>query len=323
MGQKITYIRTHKETILKNFIAIVILISLFFVEGCFNAVDLKFEFERALKIDFWIRIGTRLTLLFLIKTLALDIFIPYFRKNNDELANVKKMNQRYMKLKEKDFPIFIDDIKNVEIRVNAWKEKINRKLSKLEHHAKNTDRVVFYKGTPEEKEFNKYCQKRNEYEYLLSDEYIENNKYCLNVKCPRIIAAVFDTPVEYADLGSLYQISSKIKLSVIASLTISSFWLVAVQIVREAMALSRNNASILVIILGIVFDLCFMFYQFFSGIMDSAKIIDKQEVCPYTNRNRILKEYIYWKEPDKESKITQLLEFLEKENEKEDEKEVS
>lgn len=317
MGQTLTYIRTHKETILKNFIAIIILISLFFVEGCFNAVDLKFEFERALYIDFWIRIGTRLTLLFLIKTLALDIFIPYFRRTNQNLENVKTINKRYMKLKEKDFPIYIDDVKNVEIRTNAWKEKINKKLSRLEHRAKNSDRVIYYKGSDTEKELNKYCQKRSEYEYLLSDEYIENNKYCLNVKCPRIVAAVFDTPVEYADLGSLYQISSKIKLSVIASLTVSSFWLVAIQIVREAMELSRNNASILVIILGIVFDLCFMFYQFFSGIMDSAKIIDKQEVCPYTNRNRILREYIYWKKPNEEDKVTKMLELLEKEDTKE------
>ena len=317
MGQTITYIKTHKETILKNFIAGIILVSLLFVEGCFNVVDLKFEPERALTLSFWVRIGTRLTLLFLIKTLALDIFIPYFRKNNDELSRVKVINKRFMQLKEKDFPIFIDDVKNVELRINAWKEKINKKLAKLEHHTKNKDRVIFYKGSEPEKEINKYCQKRAELEYLLSDEYIEANKYCLNVNCPRVIAAVFDTPVEYADLGSLYQISSKIKLSVIASLTVSSFWLVAIQIIREASVLSKNNVPLLIIILGIVLDLVFMFCQFFSGIMDSAKIIDKQEVCPYTNRNRILKEYIYWKEPNKESKITQMLDFIENQDIKE------
>lgn len=317
MGQTLTYIKTHKETILKNLIASIILVSLLFVEGCFNAVDLNFEFERALQISFWIRILTRLTLLFLIKTLALDIFIPYFRKNNEELARVKKLNSRYMKLKEKDFPIYIDDVKNVELRVAAWKEKINKKLSILEHKAKNRDRVIFYKGTETEKELNKYCQKRTEYEYLLSEEYITNNKYCLNVNCPRIVAAVFDTPVEYADINSLYQISSKIKLSIIASLTVSSFWLVAVQIIREAMSLAKNDTPLLIIILGIIADLCFMLYQFFSGIMDSAKIIDKQEVCPYTNRNRILKEYIYWKEPEKESVVTQMLELIEKEEIKE------
>ena len=91
------------------------------------------------------------------------------------------------------------------------------------------------------------------------------------------------------------------------SLFIASSWLFIMQIVREAMSFDWSDSIPLAVVVGLLLDLVFLIYQFFMGIIDSFKIINEQEVFPYTNRNRILEEYIYHKNPDKKDKIEQLL----------------
>lgn len=304
----------NKEVFFKNFISSIILFAIFFIEGCFNFLDFKFELTKVKNIDFWASVGTRCLLMLLVKVLAMTIFLDIARMKNVKLIAEKNKNEKLMKLKDADFSEYIVNVKNPEIAITAWKLKINKKLTILEKRSTRVDRNLYYsKSITDEtsKRTNKYCIKRKEYEYMLSDEYIEQNKNCLNVNCQRIDAAGFNVPVNINNTDNKYQIFAKTKVAIAGSLFVASSWLFIMQIVRNALEFSWADSVPLVVIVGLVMDLIFLGYQFFTGVLDAFKIIDQQEVFPYVNRNRILEEYLFYKQPDKKDKIKQLLDKLE------------
>ena len=307
---KVERLIKNKDSLLKNLLSVLIIFAVFFIEGCFNFLELKFTFERVKETTFWVSIGTRCTLMILVKTLAMTIFLDIARAKNPDLVVERTKNERLMKLKDADFPIYIETVKNPEIAIDAWKLKINKKLTKLEKYSRQKDRSLYYKSKADPTIFitnNKYCSKRTHLEYLLSEEYINQNKNCLNVKCEHIDAAGFNVPVNIKHDSNKYQIFAKTKSAIMGSLFIASSWLFIMQIVREAMSFDWSDSIPLAVVVGLLLDLVFLIYQFFMGIIDAFKIIDEQEVFPYTNRNRILEEYIYYKNPDKKDKIEQLL----------------
>lgn len=304
----------NKEIVFKNFISAVILFAIFFIEGCFNFLNFKFELERVKDVNFWASVGTRCLLMILVKVLAMTIFLDIARLKNTKLTYEKSKNEKLMKLKDADFPFYINTVKNPDIAIEAWRLKINKKLTKLEKKASRKDRALYYSDLASdmmEKKTNKYCVRRKDYEHMLSDEYIEQNKNCLNVNCQRIDAAGFNVPVNINASENKYQIFAKTKVAIASSLFVASSWLLIMQIVRNALDFSWADSIPLAVAVGLVMDLVFLGYQFFTGIMDSFKIIDQQEVFPYVNRNRILEEYLFYKQPDKKDKIKQLLEKLE------------
>jgi hypothetical protein len=309
-----TKIIKNRDSLLKNLLSVLIIFAIFFVEGCFNFLELKFSFERVKEITFWISIGTRCTLMILVKSLAMLIFLDIARRKNENLTIEKTKNERLMKLKDADFPVWVEAVKNIEISIEAWKLKINKKLIRLEKFSKQSDRALYYKSKSDPSidiSTNRYCIKRQALEYLISDDYINQNLNCLNVKCQRIDAAGFNIPVNIKHIGDKYQIFAKTKSAIAGSLFIASSWLFVMQIIKEAMAFDWAESIPLAVIVGLLLDLVFLIYQFFMGIIDSFKLIDEQEVLPYANRNRILEEYLYYKQPDKKDKIDQLLIKLE------------
>jgi hypothetical protein len=304
----------NKDSLLKNLLSVLIIFAIFFVEGCFNFLELKFSFEKISETTFWISIGTRCSLMILVKSLAMLIFLDIARRKNNNLVIEKTKNERLMKLKDADFPSWVETVKNPDISIEAWKLKINKKLIKLEKHSKPYDRALYYKHKSDASidiSTNKYCIERQALEYLISDEYIKQNINCLNVKCQHIDAAGFNIPVNIKHTDNKYQIFAKTKSAVAGSLFIASSWLFIMQIIKEAMAFDWSENIPLAVIVGLLLDLVFLVYQFFMGIVDSFKLIDEQEVFPYANRNRILEEYLYYKQPDKKDKIDQLLIKLE------------
>ena len=58
-------------------------------------------------------------------------------------------------------------------------------------------------------------------------------------------------------------------------------------------------------------DFIFIVWQSVTGIMSAFNTINNQEVLPYCNRNRILQEYIFWREPDKKDNLKKWIENLE------------
>lgn len=287
----------NRDKLVKNIITTILLILILIVEGCFNFITLEFNFSILYKIQFWIKIVFKMTLLLLVRMLALNIFKPKARENNKELQVEKNKNEKLVKLKEADFPYWIENVKNIDIKKEAWKNKINKKLLKLERKASDDDRHLFYDNTiPEEEKIkNKYYRLKMRFLSLLTNDFIDSNINTLQVKFQRLDAAIFDLPVNLEHEDNKYQISSKTKSATVISLAVASVGLLVMNILISGLAFDANDAILLATIISLSIDLVFLSYQFLMGIFDSYRIINTQELLPYVNRNRILKEYFYYK----------------------------
>lgn len=307
-------IRNNRESIIKNIFAYTLFILVFAVEGCFNFAESSFEIKRLLDISLWSRIALKVILLVLIRLGANLMFLDNARAKNIDLFNAKTINERYMKLKSNDFPKYITTVENVEIKVAAWKRKISKKLAKLENKAKISDKTLYYKEGIDSN-YNKYCIKRRELEKLLSDEWIESNYHLIAVKCVQINPAVFDLPIGVDNSNKQYQLTSKTKSSIFVGILLSSIMMIMGQTLVNATVFNYKDVTALEIFIGLMTDFVFIITQFFTGLFGAYSTIRNHEVLPYVNRNRILRKYLFWKnpkEPDVFAKWIENLEHIEK-----------
>lgn len=302
----------NRDKIAKNIITTILLILILIVEGCFNFITLEFNFSILYEIQFWIKIIFKMTLLLLVRMLALNIFKPKARENNKELQVEKNKNEKLSRLKDADFPYWIENVKNIEIKIEAWKNKITKKLLKLEQKASENDRHLYFDNSisEEEKMKNKYYRRKTYFLSLLTNDFIDGNINTLQVRFQRLDAAIFDLPVNLEHEDNKYQISSKTKSATFISLAVASVGLLIINIITSGLDFSKNDSILIATIISLSVDLVFLSYQFLMGILDSYRIINSNELLPYINRNRILKEYFYYKKPDDTAKIDKLFNTL-------------
>lgn len=315
----------NKSAIIKNVVAGILLVAIFAFEGCFNFATLGWEWSRLANPAYWVRIATKVTLLFAVKTIALLIFLDVARKANKDLVLQKTINDKYMKLKGPDFPKFVENKLNPDIKKEAWLKVVNNKLVKLEKHSKVEDRALYFADNKDIQQNNKYCLKRKQLEYELSDDFFEKNKNVISIKCDVVDPAIFDTPVTN-ERENKWQLTAKTKLAICMSLLASVLMLIITQSIWNAADIDKlENYNAIALFISIIMDFIFMIWQFFTGVIKAFTTINDQEVVPYSNRNRILKLYCYWKEPDKKDNLSIWLEELEtaarKETENKDDKE--
>ncbi len=303
------------STLLKNLLAYVIIFLVLIIEGCFNFVELKFDINAFYTLEFWGKTFFMVFLLVTIRIAAMLIFLDIARAKNMDLRKAKETNDKYMKLKGDDFPEYIETIKNPSIKIKAWKEQVYKKLAKLEKKTKQEDRVLYYKKGNEydlKKENNEYCKQRKFLEEQLSDEYIKENIETLIIrkKYPKIDPTVFSFPVAVENFNKQYQIIAKTKNAVFVSIAISAVLTMVSQSIVRALIFYHTDVYMLGVIINIIADLIFIIIQFWSGIIGAFSKIQSEEVTPYVNRNEILKEYLFWKEPQRKDKIQNMIELI-------------
>ena len=297
MLEKIVY---NKTTILKNTFSVLLLILILVVEGCFNFLTFEFKVERLLSLGFWTNVITKVVLLILVKMWVMSIFIDIARNKNVDLGFQRRVNERLLEIKDDKFPKWVENVENRDIKIEFYKKKINKKLARLEHKTSSRSRGLYFSDNEEAKAKNKYCKKRKELEYLISDEYIEQNYQWLDIKVyPQIDSAIFDCPVTNTNIVKKYQLSSKTKTAIFATLLSACFITLVFQTVWNSIELSGNQASALVITTSLIMDMIFIGWQGLTGISNAFSIVEQQEILPYVNRNRILEKYLYYKNPEK------------------------
>ena len=241
MLEKIAY---NKTTILKNTFSILLLILILVVEGCFNFLTFEFKIEKLLSLGFWTNVATKVVLLVLVRMWVMSIFIDIARNKNLELKFQRNVNERLLETKDDKFPRWVENVENRDIKIEFYKRKINKQLARLEHHASSRDRMLYFSENEEVKKANKYCQKRKELEYILTDEYIEKNFAWLDIKIyPQIDSAIFDCPVTNNNITKKYQLSSKTKNAILGTLLSACFVTLVIQTVWNSIELKGNKAD--------------------------------------------------------------------------------
>lgn len=304
----------HRESFIKNFIITTLLILILIVEGCFNFVQFGFKWERLLDLDFWSYIVTSVILLILIRVLAILIIQPIIEKNNQDLFYQKCRNQKLMLARGNDinaWTFWIDCIKNVFIRKEKHIENVNYKLSKINAKAKDKDRQLWYDKSEQKeilKQTNNYCLKRSLYEMELQEDWIEQNINTIDVKgASKLNPNVFDLPVSGSIKVDKYKINGKTRQAILVAVLLAVIMMLFINVLKRTIDYSNKEIMFLSVLINLIIDIVLMGGQFVSGWMDSVKIVNNEILLPYTNRNNILIEYIYYKNQDNTQKVKDLL----------------
>ena len=309
-----------------TFIAIFLIL---IVEGCMNWVNLEFKWENLLKIELYIITGLNSLLMVSVKIIAYNYLLPLIKDKNRNLKKEVIKNTKLNEFKDINFYPWCENEYNTHSKIEAWKISISKKLSKLNRKAKDSEIAEYYKIKKSlnnlkeneqelniEPNFNEYGKKRELLEFQLTNEYIEDNIEYLNVKYYNINPYDFDIPVSN-DKVNKNKIISHENRAIAFSLALSCIIMLGLNMLKQLLDPTPNSTAFIATIINLGIDLIFMTFQCFSAFLDANKIVKKEILVAYTNRNRILIEYIYFKNSDNVIEVKNRINKIEEDSIKE------
>lgn len=309
-----------------TFVAIFLIL---IVEGCMNWVELKFMWSNLLKLELYIITGLHSLLMVSVKIITFNYLLPLIKEKNRTLKKETIKNLKLNEFKDINFYDWGENVYNAKSKKEAWKILISKKLRKLNAKAKDNEIAEYYKIKKNinaireneqeliiEPNLNEYGKKRELLEFQLTDEYIEENLEYLNVKYYSINPYDFDIPVSNDKINKNKIISHENR-AIAFSLILSCVIMLGLNMVKQLLDPTPNSMAFITSVINLGIDLIFMTYQCFSAFLDANKIVRKEILVAYTNRNRILIEYIYYKNSDNVIEVKNRINKIEEDSIKE------
>lgn len=288
-----------------------------FVLGAFDVFILK-KSDNFLKPEYWYHSGCRMVAYVLASVLGVRIGYPKAKAACSELLNAMTKNRRLLPLKEiasEQFGDFIYKI-NDEVKVSAWKCKINNQIKKLEKKSPNffplyyKDRSLkhfekynrgIYKltfGLAYKIKLNQakaYCEKRATLEALLNEDYIKENISSLNVSYPRVNESDFNYIGVDGREFKTYHTRANVKGSAASKISSSLIFTLLSVLVLGSVALSFDEAlagqriaAIFSIIINTLVDIGLTIWKFLAGYLDCERIVRSEDLRAAVDQNEIL-----------------------------------
>lgn len=277
--------------------------------GLFDAFVLK-RSKNIFDENYWYHAICRVSAFTLATILGIRVGYPKAKANNTTLALELKKNKRLLELRDNTFDAYIYNV-NVEIKKEAWKNKILRKIRRLEKRS-HPAFEMFYKTKSEIyftnyrkrkrkrllRKANKYVEKRTYLDLYLTEDYINENIDRLNVKYYRIYVMDFEMLGE-SDESAYYKTRSAFKKSS-SQTVLTSFLITAiVSLILGSIALEFSQELFENKVLGIIsmvtntlFDIAMTLWRYSIGFADGDRIVNQEDLQPCLNRNRLLTKYL-------------------------------
>ena len=150
--------------------------------GSLELVSGGFNLQYLETAEYWFKLVANLTANFIVLyTVADKDIVDSYEKNEEIVKNDKELKEAVETGVYPDFDEYLA-LENKNRKIVAWKAYIAHKIFKLEKKAKLKDNEVYWYGTDEEKAENKYCKKRKQLEFKMSDEYVNRNIIFIKIK---------------------------------------------------------------------------------------------------------------------------------------------
>lgn len=298
------YLNENKETLGRWIMNTVLIIIILFAFGCFDFMTLKFDLSRITTSVFWTKISSKMVAGVCAFNVGININWSQTIKNCIELKDAIALNTELNKKKDNTtFEYYVDTIWNKQEKIKAYVYSINRRLYWLNRFAKDTDKLLWLRGTEEEKAKNRYCRKRATLEALKTKEYIENNIDGLKVHYKRVNATAFDMDVETQTVRyEQTQTQGNITLGKVSESKNVAITMFLIAAFTTAIILDLNQQqfedqmrAFFYYLLNALVDAGIVIWKLIQGTRASKRIINKQLIKPYNGRNKVLIAYYNWK----------------------------
>jgi hypothetical protein len=169
------------------------------IVGLFQFASVGFDPSQLGKVEFWIPIGIIGAAIFIIFTSTAKQYEQKYSDADKDIQSVKKTisekakGQSFLKL-----PEFLTK-KNIELRIERWREILDQKERKLDSKASEQDLYIYTNGTVAEKREHKYTQEKVKLAYLRSDEYI--NTHIAYIKLPKLLQYTMSMIIADVNIG--------------------------------------------------------------------------------------------------------------------------
>lgn len=301
----VSYANTNKEMIRKDIINGLLLLIIFGIFGCFDFVNMSFNFQNILTASYWTRTISKV----IAGICAFHIGINFswdreIEKDMNLKANAEKYNRLILCKEQKSFNNFIINVVNPREKIKAYLSQINLKIYLLDKVAPNKYKLL-YSSTKESdqalKEKNKYCIRKKELEMLKSDEYIKANIDTLNVKYSYIDPIIFDLEIDgrstYKGLkvkGNVVVGKAKRTATTVAGMVMFSMFTASLLVNPNSEQFAEQLSSFWYWFVNCCMDVGIIIWKVLQGFASSRKIISSEITMPLATRNQILTEYLEW-----------------------------
>lgn len=298
-------ISSKREFLVKQAANSVLLFIILLVFGCLDFATLEFHGEYLATASYWGTISTKLIAAICAFNVGINMMLENEIKKSEELSrNIDNYN-KLIKLKDTDFEYFVIYVFNRKLKIEAYKNKINRQIYLLNRFSKRRDRLLYSSDLPESQEKklnNKYCIKRKELEELKSDTYINKNLDNIIVKYHEVDPSIFELEINGAQKTNGIKVTGSIPVgrvkessTIVWSMLLISMLTTSFGLTASKEEFASNMVAFWHYFLKAAEDTAIVLWQFVNGTLRARSIVSSQLTKPYAGRNLVLQEYINWR----------------------------
>jgi ABC-type multidrug transport system fused ATPase/permease subunit len=274
------------------------------IVGLFQFASVGFDPSKLWTIEFWVPIGIIGLAIFIIFTSTAKEYEQRYTAIDKDIQSVKvniqerAKGQSFLKL-----PEYLAN-KNIELRIERWREILDIKERKLDSRASEKDLYVYVKGTALEKSENKYTIAKHKIKELRSDEYI--NMHIAYMKLPRLLQYTMSMIIADVSIGNKSAFVQDDNTVILKQGTLK---------VLSRMAFSGALATLVITtqvvdlgtIIRLLVNLFLLVGVFFDAVLLARVLVNGIVKGRHIERMQVLDEYYNWvktyKEPIKEVEV--------------------
>lgn len=267
------------------------------IVGLFQFASVGFDPTKLLTIDFWIPVGIIGSAIFIIFTSTAKEYEQRYTLADKDIQGVKAniqeraKGQSFLKL-----PEFLTK-KNIELRIQRWKEILNQKERKLDSKATEQDLYIYVNGSEAQKRDNKYAVEKDKIKLLRSDDYISQN--IAYMKLPNLLQynmSMIIGDVTIGDKSAFIQSDNKI---IVKDGTLKVLTRAAFSAALGTLVITTNTIDLGTII-RLVGNLFLLVGTFFDAVLLARVLVNGIVKGRHIERMQVLDEYYNWLKTYKE-----------------------
>lgn len=289
-------------------------VSAFMMIGLFDFVNGRFDPSQITTVDYWrgVIMLMMASVLFLLSASNRKIE-QLMKEDTDVQYKVKTLEEVAKSQDLFDFDEYLVD-KNNERKKITYINSIKKQIDRLDNGIKwipfingatTKDKMFYYEGTEEEKLRNKYCVRRAELDYLMSDDYIEKNIRAMNIKYPEVQRSF--VTVGYESVNSLpwitesktakmfKDLSPRFLLTIGAGAFVASF----IPGLAEGVTISM--------IFGVFVKGLVLIANYIGGYEYAPQFIDTKVKVDLQYRYEIVLDYDNWRKTKRKKEVTDVV----------------
>ena len=274
------------------------------IVGLFQFASVGFDPTKLLTIEFWIPVGIIGAAIFIIFTSTAKEYEQKYTLVDKDIQSVKvniqerAKGQSFLKL-----PEYLTN-KNIELRIQRWKEILDERERKLDSRASEKDLYIFTKGTTLEKQDNKYTQKKNKLKELRSNDYIST--HIAYMKLPRLLQYTMSMIIADVNIGGRSAFIQSDNKIIIRDGTLKVISRMAFSAALATLVITTTTIDLQTII-RLIGNIFMLVLTFFDAVLLSRVLVNGIVKGRAIERMQVLDEFYNWvktyKEPTTEVEV--------------------